>query len=124
MTWIKQIENVRRHVQTDPDLVAHIVRDWSITEKAGLKDLAWAMVKQGNNAPGDAALLIDRLMAFAEKEERDDELSAAWQAGYAAAKEQAVELCDSYEGEQEEEQRAATDLSYQIDSMTPKGWTK
>ena len=62
--YLEQINNARKHIDSDPSLVAYIVRDWQITEQAGLSDLAWAMCKENNIASkSDAKYLLDKLEA-------------------------------------------------------------
>lgn len=62
--WFMHIFNARSYVDNDPDVVAFIVRDWDVTEKAGMKDLAWAMCKQGNSSSNDAKYLLDKLEEY------------------------------------------------------------
>lgn len=65
VNWLEKIKEVRKYLDTDPSLVAYCVREWTITEQAELKDLAWAMCKEsGYVVKGDAEYLLDALEEY------------------------------------------------------------
>ena len=59
--WKKHIKPLYETAKTDPSLVGFIVRDWSITEEAGLKGLCWAMCRDGFVHTNDANFLLELL---------------------------------------------------------------
>ena len=62
--WKAEINSARKNCQRDPDLVFFIVRDWEITNKAGLADYAWTASKQCNMTPGEAEDILNKLEEF------------------------------------------------------------
>ena len=65
--WLKHIKNTYKYVETEPEMVAPIVRDWPITKEAGLDSLAWAMCQDGYISSNDAKFLLEKLEEFVTK---------------------------------------------------------
>ena len=64
INWKEQIDKIRHMVDTEPSLFAFCVRDWDITEQAGLRDLAWALARDDSYATrNDAKGLLELLEA-------------------------------------------------------------
>ena len=72
INWKEQIDNVRHMVDTEPSLFAFCIRDWDITEQAGLRDLAWALARDDSYATrNDAKGLLEMLEAHLTKHAPD-----------------------------------------------------
>ena len=68
INWKEQIESVRKYIEHEPSLFAFCVRDWEITEQAGLYDLAWALARDDSYATAnDAKGLLEMLEAHLTK---------------------------------------------------------
>ena len=69
INWKKQIDKVRHMVDdSEPSLFAFCIRDWDITEQAGLRDLAWALARDDSYATAnDAKGLLEMLEAHLTK---------------------------------------------------------
>lgn len=68
INWKEQIDSVRKYVEHEPSLFAFCVRDWEITERAGLRDLAWALARDDSYATAnDAKGLLKMLEAHLTK---------------------------------------------------------
>jgi hypothetical protein len=65
--WFAEIDSIRKYLDSDVSLVAFCVREWDITEQAGLRDLAWVMCRDGYVSRNDAKGLLDDLEAFVER---------------------------------------------------------
>ena len=64
INWQEQIDSVRKYIKHEPFLFAFIIRDWDITEQAGLRDLAWALARDDSYATeNDAKGLLEMLEA-------------------------------------------------------------
>ena len=72
INWKEQIDKVRHMVDSEPSLFAFCVRDWDITEQAGLRDLAWALARDDSYATrNDAKGLLELLEAHLTKHALD-----------------------------------------------------
>ena len=72
INWIEQIDKVRHMVDSEPSLFAFCIRDWDITEQAGLRDLAWALARDDSYATrNDAKGLLEMLEAHLTKHAPD-----------------------------------------------------
>ena len=68
INWKEQIDSVRKYIEHEPSLFAFCVRDWEITEQAGLRDLAWALARDDSYATrNDAKGLLEMLEAHLTK---------------------------------------------------------
>lgn len=68
INWREEIDKIRHMVDSDPSLFAFCVRDWDITEQAGLRDLAWVLARDDSYATrNDAKGLLDHLEAYLNK---------------------------------------------------------
>jgi len=68
INWKEQIDKIRHMVDSEPSLFAFCVRDWDITEQAGLRDLAWALARDDSYATrNDAKGLLELLEAHLTK---------------------------------------------------------
>jgi len=68
INWKEQIDSVRKYIEHEPSLFAYCVRDWDITEQAGLRDLAWALARDDSYATAnDAKGLLEMLEAYLTK---------------------------------------------------------
>ena len=64
INWKEQIDSVRKYIEHEPSLFAYCVRDWEITEQAGLRALAWALARDDSYATAnDAKGLLEMLEA-------------------------------------------------------------
>ena len=72
INWKEQIDSVRKYIEHEPSLFAFCVRDWEITEQAGLRDLAWALARDDSYATAnDAKGLLEMLEARLTKRAPD-----------------------------------------------------
>ena len=60
----RKIENAKRWVEDDPYLANYELRDLILTEKAGLKDLSWAMDQSVSLHKNDVMYLIEKLEKY------------------------------------------------------------
>jgi hypothetical protein len=68
INWQEQIDSVRKYIEHEPSLFAFCVREWEITEQAGLRDLAWALARDDSYATAnDAKGLLEMLEAHLTK---------------------------------------------------------
>jgi hypothetical protein len=72
INWKEKIDKVRHMVDTEPSLFAFCIRDWDITEQAGLRDLAWVLARDDSYATrNDAKGLLELLEAHLTKHAPD-----------------------------------------------------
>jgi hypothetical protein len=72
INWKEQIDKIRHMVDSNPSLFAFCIRDWDITEQAGLRDLARALARDDSYATrNDAKGLLQLLEAHLTKHALD-----------------------------------------------------
>lgn len=71
MNWEEQIDKIKHLIESDPSTFAFCVREWDVVERAGLRDLAWALARDDSYAtPNDARGLLEMLEAYIAKQDQ------------------------------------------------------
>jgi hypothetical protein len=71
--YLDEIKRMResKYLEHDPSLIAFMVRDWDVTEEAGLKDLCWALCRNDSYThKNDIIPLLDDLEKFIMEKEK------------------------------------------------------
>ena len=67
-SFLDAIQRMRKWDERDLDIIAHEVKWWEPTKKAGLRPLAFAMCQDGSISKGDTNFLLDELEKFIKDE--------------------------------------------------------